>query len=211
LESTRKLVQSVDATRGEIFGRYCDKEVYRLLLDGRVDAFVELRDELADSLIAAEVTCVTGDAIEGFNPVHDVCRGVIDGAVLAIQSRTGRVLRNYEFPLHADLEGPLEPSGTTTIVVRLDAAALHRKLAAAMAYREMQGEVQAALHRFGEQAFAVERLQPSSTRRMMEQFERTPPRYEEYGVMRVGEGRYREIIRYREHVLPVMLALGKTG
>src|SRR5689334_14208094 len=77
LESTSRLLHSVAATRGGIFGRYCDKDVYRLLLDGDPAPFVDLRDELADCLIAADVSCVAGDGIEGFNPVHDVCRGLI--------------------------------------------------------------------------------------------------------------------------------------
>jgi hypothetical protein len=42
---------------------------------------------------------------------------------------------------------------------------------------------------------------------MREQFEITPPAYESIGESRVSEGRYREVVRYREHVLPVFLSL----
>jgi hypothetical protein len=37
--------------------------------------------------------------------------------------------------------------------------------------------------------------------------EDTKPYYEEYGEKRVAEGKYGEVIRYREHVLPLAEAL----
>jgi hypothetical protein len=43
---------------------------------------------------------------------------------------------------------------------------------------------------------------------MLERFETTPPRYESIGESRVRDGRYREVVRYREHVAPVFRALG---
>jgi hypothetical protein len=38
----------------------------------------------------------------------------------------------------------------------------------------------------------------------------TKPYYEEYGEKRVAEGKYGEVIRYREHVLPLAEALRQT-
>ena len=64
LASTSRLLQGVGASRGPIYGRFSDKEVYRILLDGRVDVFVDLVNELAGSLIDADIQCVTGDAME---------------------------------------------------------------------------------------------------------------------------------------------------
>jgi hypothetical protein len=80
LASTSRLLDDVGALAGPIYGRYTDKEIYRLLLDGRVEVFVALALELADTLERAGVVCVAGDAIEGFNPTHDVCRLIVDGA-----------------------------------------------------------------------------------------------------------------------------------
>ena len=77
-----------------------------------------------------------------------------------------------------------------------------------MAYREVIGEVHDALDRFGREAFAVECLRSSSASAMLEQFAITPPAYESIGESRVSEGRYRDVVRYREHVLPVINALG---
>lgn len=198
--STDRLLQRIGATRGPIHGRFSDKEAYRLLLDGRADVFVALVHELAESLDGADVTSVAGDAMEGFNPVHDVCRALIDAAVALIATRRGRVLRNYEFSLH-------DGAGTDALVVDLDPQALDRKIAAAREYPEMRDEVDAALARAGVAAFSSERLGLSSRLAKMSEFAVTPPPYEGYGERRVGEGRYREVIRYRQHVLPILTAL----
>jgi hypothetical protein len=203
--STDRLLQRIGATRGPIHGRFSDKEAYRLLLDGRADVFVALVHELAESLEGADVTCVAGDAMEGFNPVHDVCRALIDAAVALIATRRGRVLRNYEFSLHEGFTAKVSDAGA--LMIDLDPQALDRKVAAAREYPEMRGEVEAALARVGFSAFASECLRPSSRHLKMAEFAVTAPWYEEYGERRVAEGRYGEVIRYRQHVLPVLSAL----
>ena len=205
LESTSRLLHGVGAFPGSIYGRFSDKEVYRILLDGRVEVFVDLVNELAGNLIDADIQCIAGDAMEGFNPAHDLCRALIDSAVAIVQIRTGRALQNYEFAVHGD---PIADPADALIRLELDEGALERKIDAAMAYREVIGEVHDALDRFGRQAFAVECLRSSSASAMVEQFESKPPAYESIGESRVSEGRYREVVRYREHVLPVISALG---
>jgi hypothetical protein len=205
LASTTNLLARVGARPGSIYGRFSDKDLYRLLLEGRAEVFVELLNELATDLIDAEVEFVVGDAMEGFNPGHDVCRALIDSAVAVVQTRTGRALENYEFAVHNN--PATDPEGA---LVRLDLAddAFDRKIEAAMAYREIKDDVENAMERFGREAFAVECLRPSSTPAMLEQFETMPPRYESIGESRVRDGRYREVVRYHEHVAPVFRALG---
>src|SRR5262245_52780401 len=65
LDSTTELLDTVGASIGPIYGRYPDTEVYRLLLDGRVDVFVAMAEELAAAFTRAGVNCVAGDAVEG--------------------------------------------------------------------------------------------------------------------------------------------------
>ena len=71
----------------------------------------------------------------------------------------------------------------------------------------MRSEVETAVQRFGSHAYAVECLRPAATGSMIARFEAEPPAYERSGEIRVGEGRYRDVIRYREHVEPVRAAL----
>jgi hypothetical protein len=207
LSSTTRLLNDIGAKAGPIYGRYTDKEIYRLLLDGRVDEFVALTRELADELEGAGVDGVAGDAVEGFNPAHDVCRLIVDGAVEIVSRTTGRDVQNYEFVL----DGPPQCSRPDAVVLRLDDAALERKLAAAHGYVEMRFEVEAALGRHGRQAFATECLRPAATRLHTSRFDHERPYYERYGEKRVTEGRYADVIRYRDHVRPVALAIAAAA
>lgn len=207
LASTDRILQELGVGHGPIFGRYPDKDLYRLLLDGRVDVLMNLVRELAEALIDANVESVVGDAVEGFNPVHDLCRFLIDGAVARVRNQTGRVIRNYDFVLDSQPDSCPELFRNGAKWLSLSVDALDRKIAAALAYPELRDEVTKALARFGRNAFARECLRPVTTRWLIEQFESELPAYERYGQMRVEEGRYREIIRYRDHVWPVIAAI----
>ena len=209
--STTRLLQGIGATPGPVYGRYADKAIYRLLLDRQVDVFVALATELADALVAADVVCVAGDAVEGFNPVHDVCRIVIDAAIAMVRRRTGREIINYEFALDSSPAAAMAAPPPGTQLLRLDDDALDRKMTAAFAYEEMRGEVEAAVARFGRRAFAVEVLQPARAKRILAGFEDEAPSYEQAGQQRVTEGIYSEIIRYRDHIQPVLHAMDAAG
>jgi len=166
--STSRLLLAAGATPGSIFSRYADREIYELLLQRRHDVFVALRDELAESLIAAGTREVAGDAMEGFNPVHDVCRALIDSAVAVVEAETGDAVRNAEFALDR------AAAGSETI--ELDADALDRKLAATKAYPEMAAEVERAIAEFGVESFAREYLRPSSLPHMLRELAATKPK-----------------------------------
>jgi hypothetical protein len=211
LSSTDAVLAGVGATPGPVYGRFTDKEIYRLLLAGRHDVFVDLAHELADLLVDAGIDRVAGDAVEGFNPTHDVCRFVVDGAVALAEARTGRRIENLEFVLDATPDSCPDAARAAAIWIRLDAAALARKIEAALAYPELRDEVDAALARYGRRAFAVECLRPATTASTLDGFAHEPPPYERFGEQRVREGRYRAIVRFREHVLPVRDAIASAS
>src|SRR5688572_13191565 len=99
--STRRVLAAARATLGPVFGPWSDREAYRILLEGDVDAVGAVVDELAEALRNPEVARVAGDAFEGFNPIHDLCRLVIDLAVVVAAEARGRALPSFEFPLEA--------------------------------------------------------------------------------------------------------------
>lgn len=210
--STSKLLRNAGAREGTIFGRFTDREVYRALLAGECAIFEGVLTELTESLIAEGVTMVAGDAPEGANPTHDLCRCLIDQAVAAVERTTGRLLDNYEFVLDGPPEDCPAELRDRALSIRLDDVTLRRKLCAAHDYAELRGETEEALSVYGEQAFAVECLRPPTTRFAWERFEREPPPYEHYGregVERFGKsfGGYEEVITYRRHVKPVIQAI----
>jgi hypothetical protein len=82
---------------------------------------------------------------------------------------------------------------------------LSRKLQAARDYSELAVDVHRILDEEG-----IDSLRTEGLRRVKEgsiyQF-KEPPYYEIYGEKRVADGYYQQVIRYREHVLPIAQAL----
>lgn len=210
IESTTRLLAKAGARPGSLYGRLSDREVYSALLAGEVEIFVALAAELAEALRDAETEVVAGDALEGFNPSHDLCRLSINAAVTRLLGE-GRPLTNLQFPLEEHPAGN-DPSDLKTVVdppsLFLDDEAFERKLAAARAYPEMAGEVEAALARFGPNAFRHEHLAPARSWPSASLYEKMPF-FERHGERRVAEGHYNEVLRGRQHLRPVAEALAR--
>ena len=169
--------------------------------------FVALAEELADLFVSAAIDAVAGDAVEGFNPSHDVCRFVIDGAVVLAERRTGRPLGNHDFvldsrPMPAPRGAATPPPGCVSTTPRSIARST-RPCSTRSCGRK-------CTPRWSASAAAPS---PSSAcgrsprRRCSTAFDGELPAYERYGEDRVRAGRYTEIIRYRQHVLPVRAAI----
>lgn len=195
LKSSEELIEHAGASRGSIFGRLTDREVYAALLACDAALFRDLAAELADSLIASDITIIAGDAIEGYNPAHDICRLVVDAAVSIARSH-GAAISNYDFAL----VGPWATDAT--MIVKLDDQAFERKMRAARAYAEMQGEVDTAIASHPIDSFRRERFRLREPDAGL-----TPPDgkpfYETHGERQVAAGIYRNVVRYREHVAPI--------
>jgi hypothetical protein len=95
---------------------------------------------------------------------------------------------------------PLGPGDVDTL---LDDEAFARKLAAARAYVELEGEVGDALDGVGVDAFRREvfrRVEGTAT-------DAGVPFYEHHGERRVAEGAYARVLRRDEHIAPIAEAL----
>jgi len=210
LAQTTALLARAGASRGPIYGRWTDRELYEALVGGRHEGLVALACELADALAAAGVEVVAGDAAEGFNPGHDLCRLLVNAAVARTAARGGAPIENLEFPLDAAPESspaPAEPADCGGCRLVLDDAALARKLAAARDYAGLEQEVCSALDRHGADAFRIERLRPVGYGLDLAPLFSGPPRYESFGEERVALGRYREVLSFRRHVEPAAARL----
>jgi hypothetical protein len=205
LGSTERLLRATGATPGAVFGRFSDREIYRLLLEGETGILAELARELAAALVALKVQVVAADALEGYNPSHDLCRVLTDAAVALVAQRSGLTPTRYEFPLSGPSGAGLEAAGALRLT--LDDAALTRKLAAAHAYPEMADEVERALAGHGEEGFREECLRPVDPALTIEERAGSPPFYETYGERQVAAGYYPRVLRLREHFLPAAQAL----
>ena len=204
--STSVLLDGVGASRGSIYGRMTDREVYRAILAGDHTRFIALAEELAADLVRQNVDLVAGDGVEGFNPSHDVCRYVINAAVRLAIGRD-RAIACYAFPLDGAPDGGPERRHAEALRVRLDDAMLERKLRAAHAYPELRGEVERALERFGAELFRTEYLWPVDLTDPYGWDPSRTPFYETWGAERVASGAYQQVVTFRDHVKPLADAL----
>jgi len=203
LSSTDRVLRAAGCRPGPVYGRLSDAEIYEVLLQRDVERLIDIALDIAAELVNPHAAWVAGDAIECYNPAHDVCNAIMRCAVSLAQQRAARPISCFEFPLVGS------PSGDSTFALRgdavgllLDDAAYARKLSAARAYPELADEVDAQLAAVGENPFREEWMWPlrvsSDDAPPVE-----PPFYETHGAERVSEGHYRRVITYREHLAPI--------
>lgn len=185
LHGTEAVLSETGARRGSVFGRFSDREAYALLLEGRLEPFLELARELSESFARDGVRHVVADARDGYNPMHDVAR---------MLAETAARLRGVPCDAFTLVGAPGDGSGAARV---LPEELFRRKMAAARAYPMLDGEVAEALGRYGESAFRVERISPAAP------VAAGVPFYERHGERRVAEGSYREVLRYSAHVRPL--------
>lgn len=201
LEVTRAALGETGAKAGEPFGAFSDRAAYALILSGKADLLIGLVEQLADSIVGSGARYVVGDAAEGYNPMHDLCRVAINAAVLTARRRGSRVL-NFDFPLVARPDacpGALLPRA---VEIRLDEAWLERKLNAARRSDDLAVDVDQALREAGVDAFRIELLRPVEAQ-PGDGLPDEPPFYERWGEERVASGKYSHVVRRRDHVLPL--------
>ncbi len=100
LPSTTTVLENVGGCQGAIYGRWTDARVYEAILNKEVD---RIRDrhvqEMADELVAQEIEYIAGDAAEGYQCTHELCRYMLNTAVALAEQKTGRKIPNYDFLL----------------------------------------------------------------------------------------------------------------
>lgn len=196
------------ARPGALYGCCSDAELYAAVLTGDLAFLTRIMRSLVRALLALDADVVVADALEGFNPSHDICRFIVNAAVLRIAQETGRKLGNFDFVLDGSPEQCPLAQRDSALRVELNDADLARKLAAADGYPELQAEKDSALARYGTRPFRTELLRlVTDCRQGLDRMEQEPPHYERFGEQRVRDGHYREVIRYRENVRPLVQAL----
>jgi hypothetical protein len=206
LAATSEVLSRCGARPGPIYGRMTDRELYRALMEGRCGLFAGLAEELAESLHRESIELVAGDALEGFNPGHDVCRLLLNAAVATLRAG-GQSIDNRDYLLDGAPADMTDEERATAIRIQLDPAALARKLAAARSFPGLEDEVARALARHGPSAFETEWLRQVRYGLDVDGLVPDPPFYEVHGERRVAAGSYHEVLRYRAHVAPVAACL----
>ena len=206
LASTTRILDRAGSRQGSWFGRLTDSQAYAAILKRDFALFIGLTQELARLLIGERVNYVAGDALEGYNPTHDVCRLVIDAALEIANRSGGSEVASFDFPLTGTSD---VYAGNDAIRLKLDDDAFARKIAAARSYAELESEVDDAINNNQPGAFRVECLRPVANHEI-DFGPDDKPYYEQYGEKQVAAGHYRDVIRYRDHFLPLAAALRQS-
>ncbi|ESS72130.1 hypothetical protein MGMO_70c00250 [Methyloglobulus morosus KoM1] len=206
LEISRKFLGEAGATPSRLYGMSSDREIYSKILEQDHLFFLGLAESVANLLIDQSTEFVAGDAIEGYNPSHDLCRLIIDRAVRLASNERGQIIKNYAFPLVGDpsLGGYFENNMT----IKLSSDELTFKLSESQRYIEKTGgvlasEVAISVTNYGKAAFGTEVFHVEDSSAALANFEQEQPYYELYGEQQVKAGFYKQAIKYREHIAPL--------
>ena len=207
LASTSHILESVGTTSGSIYGEYADTEIYQAVLAHDFSFFTDVVDDLVQLLIGQEIEYIVGDASEGYNPGHDICRLLIDTAVEIARQRAGNSIANFDFRLTGSPAQIPHEVTQNTIQLMLDTATFQSKLEASRNYPEMSEEVDAAIGKYGEESFRAEIFRSVKSDGLPCPGNQVAPFYEQHGERQVAAGYYQHVIRYRQHMLPLIEAL----
>ena len=226
LDSTTNYLREIGVERGSLYGRFSDRKIYQSLLRHDFTLFINLVNELVESFRRERIALVVGDAAEGYNSTHDLCRLLVNAAVEMANGAGAGHIANYDFPVVERPDSCPQRLRAAAIRLHLDETTFAGKLAAARKhYPELVTEMEMALSRTGtsplrvylegrnetQQAavetcldlFRVEVLRPAGGHKQLDAFMRHKPFYESHGERQVASGYYAETIRYREHLAPL--------
>ena len=74
LGSTTRILSQVSAQPGRIYGRLTDASAYAAILNHEFDLFIDFARELSEAFVNEGIDFVAGDALEGYNPMHEIGR-----------------------------------------------------------------------------------------------------------------------------------------
>src|SRR5215471_18546086 len=92
ISRTTKILNSAGINPGGIYGRMTDRAAYDALLNRDFDVFTKLAKELSQWFERMGVGYVVADAVEGYNPIHDVCRMVASTAAALASGASGQTV-----------------------------------------------------------------------------------------------------------------------
>jgi hypothetical protein len=147
LQQTSDVLDRAVATRGVIYGRLTDLDVYSAILGGDSRLFAGLVEELGQAFAEEHIEYVVGDAAEGYSVTHDICRIMIGAAVALAELRYNHRVANFDFPVVASPDESSDNLRRDSISLQLDDDAFARKVKAALRYSpRLARDVEAALN-----------------------------------------------------------------
>lgn len=200
---TTRILEQAGGRPGNVYGRLTDAELYAAIIGSRIQTFIGLASDLAGALRDEAIDYVVGDALEGYNPAHDLCRYITNAAVLMLE-REGRLLDNFEVLMVGRESDHRHLSGDEGMQIDVGPDVLEEKIELARAYTELETDVQRIIANEGIESLKTERLRLNSAEANVLPI---PPFYEIHGQRQVAAGFYAEAITYEQHMRPIVEAL----
>jgi hypothetical protein len=204
IQRTTSILQACGADFGTVYGRVTDAGLYDAIIRQDAAYFVGLAAELADCFRRKEIDYVVGDALEGYNPAHDLCRYLTNAAIMSLP-QDGKRPENYDVLIGNRNGAGTELNGRRGFSFELEPGPLAEKLQMAQTYTELMTDVQRVLTDEGIESVKTEQLRYLSDFTFGSSSE--TPHYEVYGRQQVASGHYRELLTYRDHLRPIAEAL----
>jgi hypothetical protein len=146
LDRTTQVLSRAGATPGKIYGQLADLEVYSAILNGDAERFAGIVEALAEAFVNERIEYVVGDAAEGYNVTHDMCRVMIGAAVELAEHRYGHRVGNFDFAVVGPPDECADELRDDAILLQLDDEAFDRKVKAALGYTpNLANDVEEAL------------------------------------------------------------------
>lgn len=208
LASTDQVLRQAGTRYEASFEALSDRAAYQLILQGQVERIASMISQIVDRLAETETDVIVSDAIEGFNPVHDLCHVIADGVASRLERQTGRSVQRLDFLLEGSPRAGSHPDRVNgDLRIELSDEMWERKLAAAWAYEELRPEVERGFSSYGPEAFRCETLRPVDPNADLQAQVGAKPQYEIHGEKRVEDGFYDDVLRFQEHFLPLAKAV----
>jgi hypothetical protein len=195
-----RVIASAGGVVGPVFGVAPDRKWYAAILSGDLSAFRDVASRIRAACIQHRVTTIVTDAVEFFNPMHDLCHALARGIARAIHVSTGRSTELLDYAIERNDLKVQSPVRT----LALDTDALARKRAAAASVPALAPELR---RHADERALACERLHRVDPAGEWPLHLTEEPFYQRVGRQRVAAGTYDVPITYLEHVRPLALDL----
>lgn len=204
LHQSIRLIESLGATYKNIITPFTDKELYNIILSGDLDKIRHIKNQLLFSIKENNYDEIVGDALEGFNPTHDICRYLINGMVAELEKTNPcKSILNYDFVLDKGPNNLSYEENLNGFSLKLSPVELEMKVEAAMNYPELKAEVEIAIERFGISSFSWESYGIINDLNQIVNWKNQLPYYEEIGKKRVASGAYKTCIEFEKHIKPI--------
>jgi hypothetical protein len=214
LDQTREGLAAIGLLERATFLGFDENDFYAELLGGETSLFRQVAAAVRPAIAAAEPACLFADAVEFYNPVHDLTLPI------ALAALDGRPARCFEVPLiyeSADEAGrhvvqrvaPWRGGGLLQLTLTPAELAAKRR-ARDHVYTRLVGQLQPLLGGLTDAELAREDFAAAAP------VPRPPApgqalRYEHRGELLHRQGKVGRVIRYAEHYAPVAAALAGGG